>query len=61
MINIYLNEEIIHYVASFLEHYDVQNKSHQKAVKETRRISNELIENLNKAVEIKIIRHKKED
>ncbi len=42
----YLDEEIIHYVARFLDHYDVQNKLHKQSVKQLRQLSDQLIEHL---------------
>lgn len=57
----YLNEKVIHYAAAFLERYDVQNKSHQDAIKQLRLVSNLLLEELGKPKTINVIRHKKED
>ncbi len=54
-----ITEEVVHYVASFLDHYDVANKLHKDSVKELRRISDELLERLYEPVEIKVIRKKK--
>jgi hypothetical protein len=55
----FISEEIVHYVASFLDHYDIGSQSHKNAVKDFRRISDTLLENLYQPMEIKVIRKKK--
>lgn len=55
----FLNEETVHYIANFLEHYDVQNKSHRDAIKQLRDLSNYLIEHLYKPSTINVIRKPK--
>lgn len=55
----FITEEIVHYVASFLEHYDIGNKLHKDACKDMRKLSDELLENLYQPMEVKIIRKKR--
>ena len=56
----YVDEATIHYVASFLEHYDVQNKIHRDSIKQLRDVSNYLIEHLYKPATVSIIRKTKD-
>ena len=55
----YVSEATLHYLANFIEHYDVQNKTHQNAAKEIRDISNQLLERLYKPQTINVIRKEK--
>lgn len=55
----YVSEQVLHYVASFLEHYDIQNKLHQASIKEIREISNKLLERLYKPATISVVRKEK--
>ncbi len=57
--HMYVTEETLHYVARFLERYDIQNKQHQDAVHDMRLLSNLLIEGIYQPAEIKVIRRKK--
>lgn len=56
----YVDEATIHYIASFLEHYDVQNKIHRDSIKQLRDVSNYLIEHLYKPATVSIIRKTKD-
>jgi hypothetical protein len=56
---VYANEEILHYAAAFLDRYDVQNKSHKEAVKQLRKISDELLEKLYQPISLNVIRKPK--
>lgn len=58
-LQMFVPEETLHYVARFLERYDVQNKQHRDAVHDMRLISNQLIDELYIPKEIKVIRKQK--
>lgn len=57
----YVNEEILHYAAAFLDRYDIQNKNHKDAVKQLRQISDGLLDKLYKPQTINVIRKQKSE
>lgn len=56
----WINEETLHYVARFLDHYDVANKLHKDSVKQLRDLSDQLLERLYKPANISVVRKPKQ-
>jgi hypothetical protein len=61
MINAYVSEEAIHYVAAFLDRWQEKaptSRSHVDAMNELRQISNKLLEHLEEPAKLSITRRR---
>lgn len=52
----YLDEEVIHYLAYYMARSEVENTKHKNATKQIRKVSDELLDSLYKPKSINVIR-----